>query len=113
MSRVNSPKSTCTPTPLKYFSEKIGEIAPEDRPQLFQSLIKSISYGLDEIALDIFYLPEGYIRGFDNHQAYSAGRADGVGEVSAEWRSSSKRVRRAVHCEADEHRFENTIFQTT
>jgi hypothetical protein len=29
---------------LKYFSKKIGETAPEDRLQLFQSLIKSISY---------------------------------------------------------------------
>jgi len=95
---------------LKDFSKKIGEIAPRDRPQLFQSLIKSISYGLDEISLDIFYLPEGHIRGFDNHRAYSAVRADGVGEVSAEGRPGSKRGRRAVHCEADEHRAESLLW---
>jgi hypothetical protein len=80
---------------LKYFSKKIGEFSPRERPQLFQSLIKSVSYGLDEISLDIFYLPEGYIRGLGNHRAYSAGRADAVGEDSAEGRSHSKRGRRA------------------
>ncbi len=88
---------------LKDFSKKIGEISPKDRPQLFQSLIKSISYGLDEVSLDIFYLPEGYIRGLGNHRAYSAGRADVVGEDSAEGRSTSKRGRRAPSGEADEH----------
>ena len=31
-----------------------------DRTYLFQSLIKSIDYGRDEIAVNIFYLPEGY-----------------------------------------------------
>jgi hypothetical protein len=87
---------------LKDFSKKIGEISPEDRPQLFQSLIKSVSYGLDEVSLNIFYLPEGYIRGLGNHRAYSAGRADGVGEASAEGRSPSKRGRRAPSGEADE-----------
>lgn len=87
---------------LKYFSKKIGEIFPRERPQLFQSLIKSISYGLDEISLDIFYLPEGYIREIGNHRAYSAGRADEVGEASAEGRDSL-RGRRAPSCEADEH----------
>jgi len=87
---------------LKGFSKKIGEISPTERPQLFQSLIKCVSYGLDEIALDIFYLPEGYIRGLENHRAYSAGRADVVGEDSAEGRSHSKRGRRAPSGEADE-----------
>jgi len=87
---------------LKDFSKKIGEISPEDRPQLFQSLIKSVSYGLDEVSLDIFYLPEEYIRGLGNHRAYSAGRADEVGEDSAEGRSTSKRGRRAPSGEADE-----------
>jgi len=86
---------------LKDFSKKIGEISPRERPQLFQSLIKSISYGLDEIALDIFYMPEGYIREIGNHRAYSAKRISVVGEASAEGRSPSKRGRRAVHCEAE------------
>jgi hypothetical protein len=62
---------------LKYFSKKIGETAPTERPQLFQSLIKSVSYGSSEISLDIFFLPERYIQGFGNHRAYSAGRAWG------------------------------------
>jgi len=87
---------------LKDFSKKIGEISPEDRPQLFQSLIKSVSYGSSEISLDIFYLPEGYIRGLVNHRAYSEGRISGVGEDSAEGRSASKRGRRAPSGEADE-----------
>jgi hypothetical protein len=69
---------------LKYFSKKIGEISPEDRPQLFQSLIKSVSYGLDEIDIDLFYLPKGYIQGLGNHRAYSARRISVVGEDSAE-----------------------------
>jgi len=88
---------------LKYFSKKIGEFSPKDRPQLFQSLIKSVSYGLDKIDIDLFYLPEGYIQGLGNHRAYSAGRADAVGEDSAEGRSLSKRGRRAPSGEADEH----------
>ena len=60
---------------LKDFSKKIGEISPTERPQLFQSLIKSISYGLDKIDIDLFYLPKGYIQGLGNHRAYSAGQA--------------------------------------
>jgi len=95
---------------LKYFSKKIGETAPTERPQLFQSIIKSVSYGLDEISLDIFYLPERYIQGFGNHRAYSVGRADVVGEASTEGRSLSKRGRRAVHCEADEHGVESLVW---
>jgi hypothetical protein len=94
---------------LKDFSKKIGETAPEDRPQLFQSLIKSVRYGLDEVSLDIFYLPERYIQGFGNHRAYSAGRADAVGEDSAEgW--NSKRGRRAPSGEADEHGVESLVW---
>ena len=88
---------------LKYFSKKIGEFSPEDRPQLFQSLIKSVSYGLDKIDIDLFYLPKGYIQGLGNHRAYSAERADAVGEDSAEGRSPSLRGRRAPSGEADEH----------
>jgi len=88
---------------LKDFSKKVGEISPTERPQLFQSFIKSVSYGLDKIDIDLFYLPKGYIKGLGNHRAYSAGRADGVGEDSAEGRSPSKRGRRALSCEADEH----------
>ena len=80
---------------LKDFSKKIGETAPTERPQLFQSLIKSVSYGLDEIDIDLFYLPKGYIQGLGNHRAYSAERADAVGEDFAEGRSRTKRVRRA------------------
>jgi len=95
---------------LKYFSKKIGETAPIDRPQLFQSLIKSVSYGLDEISLDIFYLPPRYIQGFGNHRAYSAGRADVVGEVFADGRLGSKRGRRAPSCEADEHGVESLVW---
>jgi len=95
---------------LKYFSKKIGEIAPTERPQLFQSIIKSVSYGSSEISLDIFYLPERYIQGLGNHRAYSAGRADGVGEVSADGRSPSKRGRRAPSCEADEHGVESLLW---
>jgi len=95
---------------LKYFSKKIGEIAPTERPQLFQSIIKSVSYGSSEISLDIFYLPERYIQGLGNHRAYSAGRADVVGEASAEGRSGSKRGRRAPSCEADEHGVESLLW---
>jgi hypothetical protein len=95
---------------LKYFSKKIGEFSPEDRPQLFQSIIKSVSYGLDEISLDIFYLPPRYIQGFGNHRACSAGRADAVGEASAEGRSGSKRGRRAPSGEADEHGVESLVW---
>jgi hypothetical protein len=95
---------------LKYFSKKIGETAPTERPQLFQSLIKSVSYGLDEISLDIFYLPPRYIQGFGNHRAYSEGRISGVGEASADGRSGSKRGRRAVHCEAGEHGVESLVW---
>jgi len=87
---------------LKDFSKKIGEFSPTERPQLFQSLIRSVSYGLDKIDIDLFYLPKGYIQGLGNHRAYSAGRADAVGEDSAEGRSHSKRGRRAPSCEADE-----------
>jgi len=97
---------------LKYFSKKIGETAPTERPQLFQSIIKSVFYGLDEISLDIFYLPPRYIQGFGNPRACSAGRADGVGEASAEGRSPSKRGRRAVHCEAGEHGVESLLWCT-
>jgi len=87
---------------LKDFSKKIGEFSPTERPQLFQSLIKSVSYGSSEISLDLFYLPKGYIQGLGNHRAYSAERADAVGEDSAEGRSHSKRGRRAPSGEADE-----------
>ena len=95
---------------LKDFSKKIGEFSPEDRPQLFQSLIKSVSYGSSEISLDIFCLPERYIQGFGNHRAYSAKRADAVGEDSAEGRSRSKRGRRAPSGEADEHGVESLVW---
>jgi hypothetical protein len=95
---------------LKYFSKKIGETAPTERPQLFQSLIKSVFYGSSEISLDLFYLPKGYIRGLGNHRAYSEGRISGVGEASAEGRLRSKRGRRAPSCEADEHGVESLLW---
>jgi hypothetical protein len=79
---------------LKDFSKEIGEFSPTERPQLFQSLIKSVSYGSSEISLDLFYLPKGYIQGFGNHRAYPEGRISGVGEDSAEGRSTSKLGRR-------------------
>jgi hypothetical protein len=39
---------------LKDFTQKIDQIEPADRPHLFQYLIKSISYGKEEIGVDIF-----------------------------------------------------------
>ena len=47
---------------LKDFAEKIDQIEPADRPHLFQYLIKSISYGKDEIVVEIFYLPPERVR---------------------------------------------------
>jgi len=69
---------------LKDFTEKIDKIDPTDRPHLFQYLIKSISYGLDEIALDIFYLSKGQLPNLAIIQAWHAGRADEVSDVSTE-----------------------------
>ncbi|RKY42808.1 MAG: hypothetical protein DRP80_06360, partial [Candidatus Omnitrophota bacterium] len=47
---------------LKDFTQKIDQIELSDRPHLFQYLIKSISYGKDEIVVEIFYLPPERVR---------------------------------------------------
>jgi len=47
---------------LKDFTQKVDQIDPSDRPHLFQYLIKSISYGKDEIVVEIFYLPPERVR---------------------------------------------------
>ena len=87
---------------LKDFTEKIDQIEPTDRPNLFQYLIKSISYGKEEIGVDIFYLPKGYLPNLSTHRACHAGRADEGGEVPAGRRLNGERVRRAEKGEADE-----------
>ena len=87
---------------LKNFTEKIDQIEPADRPHLFQYLIKSISYGKEEIDVDIFYLPKGYLPNLGTHQACHAGRADEGGEVPAGRRLDGERVRRVGKDEADE-----------
>jgi len=87
---------------LKDFTQKIDQIEPSDRPHLFQYLFKSISYGKEEIGVDIFYLPKGYLPNWDTHRACHAGRADEGGEVPAGRRSSAERARRAGKSKADE-----------
>ena len=49
---------------LKDFNRKFEITKPQDRSYLFQSLIKSINYGRNEIGVDIFYLPQGYLPNF-------------------------------------------------
>ena len=87
---------------LKNFTEKIDQIEPADRPHLFQYLIKSISYGKEEIGIDIFCLPKGYLPNLSTHRACHAGRADEGGEVPAGRRLDGERVRRVGKDEADE-----------
>ena len=50
---------------LKDFTQKVDRLEFADRPHLFQHLIKSISYGKDEIEVDIFYLPKGYLSNWE------------------------------------------------
>lgn len=63
------------PDTLKDFTKKVDQIESADRPHLFQYLIKSISYGKEEIGVDIFYLPKGYPSNLSTHRAYQTGRA--------------------------------------
>ncbi len=88
---------------LKDFTEKIDQIELANRPHLFQYLIKSISYGEEEIGVDIFYLPKGYLPNLSTHRACHAGRADEGSEVPAGRRVYGEQVRRARKGEADEH----------
>jgi|Deesub1362A_J573_1020465.scaffolds.fasta_scaffold06078_1 hypothetical protein len=88
---------------LKDFTQKIDQIEPAARLHLFQYLIKSVSYGKEEIGVDIFYLPKENLANLGTHRACHAGRADEGGEVPARRRWDVKRVRRAEKGEADEH----------
>ncbi len=87
---------------LKDFTKKIDQIEPADRPHLFQYLIKSISYGKEEIGVDIFYLPKGYLPHWSVYRACHTGRAEEFGEVPAGRRLDGERVCRAEKSEADE-----------
>ncbi len=42
---------------LRNFVERLQEIKDEEKPYLFQYLIKDIIYGKDEIGVNLFYLP--------------------------------------------------------
>jgi hypothetical protein len=87
---------------LKDFTEEIDQIEPADRTHLFQYLIKSISYGKEEIGVDIFYLPKGYLPNLSTHRACHARRADEGGKGPAGRWLDGERVRRAEKCETDE-----------
>ena len=82
---------------LKDFTQRIDQIEPPDRPHLFQYLIKSISYAKEEVGVNIFYLPKGYLPNLSTHRACHAGRAAEFGEVPAGRRSHTERTRRALN----------------
>ena len=42
---------------LRNFVDRVKEIKNEEKPYLFQYLIKDIIYGKDEIEVNLFYLP--------------------------------------------------------
>jgi hypothetical protein len=42
---------------LRNFIDRVKEIKDEEKPYLFQYLIKDIIYGKDEIGVNLFYLP--------------------------------------------------------
>jgi len=42
---------------LRNFVERLKEIKREEKPHLFQYLIKDITYGKDEIGVNLSYLP--------------------------------------------------------
>ena len=91
-----SSQQVCSPPDLRdkndsiFFTGKIDQIDPADRPHLFQYLIKSIFYRKEEIGVDIFYLPKGYLPNWGDIRACHAGRADGGGEVPAGRQSYGK-----------------------
>jgi hypothetical protein len=51
------------------------EVQMEAQLTSLPHLIKSISYGKEEIGVDIFYLPKGYLSNLSIHRAYQTGRA--------------------------------------